>query len=295
MNRSPLVGTLWGSAIRLHGSWALMVVGILGYSLVAYTWESALFFVLLYFATSLCVFAQLLLQKLVAYRFGIGTRDITLGPLWGVSRLMTISERPWQENYIALMVPITHLMLGVLVGGILLLAGFDVRIQPEEQRLHFDPFLVHLFWVNMLLALFNLLPMLPLAGGTIFRAALAMTTGRLRATEVAAILSTVGAIALAMLAVLWLHSPFVVSLAILIYFASQEEVRTTRFFASLTHANDDHYDQPAPIMAPTEQLLPADCQPNEPNFTGFTWNAKLRLWVEWRNGEAIRANALVGE
>jgi hypothetical protein len=28
-------------------------------------------------------------------------------------------------------------------------------------------------------------------------------------------------------------------------------------------------------------------QPAEPNFSGFTWDAGRRAWIEWRNGHPV--------
>jgi hypothetical protein len=44
-----------------------------------------------------------------------------------------------------------------------------------------------------------------------------------------------------------------------------------------------------------DQIVTADCRPAEPHFTGFTWNARARLWIEWRDGEPVSANALIGD
>jgi Zn-dependent protease len=271
-----------------------MVPGVALYTLYTYPWEAALFFSLLLVATGICVLLHELAHLGVARLFSIGTRDMTLYPLWGVAQLMHRSERPWQENYIALAGPSTHILLAGLLALGLKLAGHDLSFHAEDEDFDGSLFVVHLFWVNILLALFNLLPFLPLDGGTIFRASLAMTTGRLRATEVAVLLSTVGTLLFVALAALWLQSPLLASVAVLLYFAAQEEVRTTRFFASLIQDSASN-DTPPPLYSPADQLLHDECQPTEPNFTGFTWNPKLRLWIEWRNGEAQRANALVGE
>jgi len=35
-----------------------------------------------------------------------GTRDVTLYPFWGVARLTRLSDRPWQEIYIAATGPV---------------------------------------------------------------------------------------------------------------------------------------------------------------------------------------------
>ena len=48
-------------------------------------------------------------------------------------------------------------------------------------------------------------------------------------------------------------------------------------------------------MVPMDQIVTPDCRPAEANFTGFTWNARARLWIEWRDGQPVSANALIGD
>jgi hypothetical protein len=69
---------------------------------------------------------------------------------------------------------------------------------------------------------------------------------------------------------------------------------TVRYFASLQLA-EPPLPTGAPILAPIEQLLDDESRPQEPNFTGVIWSSRTRLWVVWRNGQPISANALVGE
>lgn len=294
MTRSPILATLFGVDLRLHGSWALLVPGVIGYTLWAESWQATLFFSVLLVTTALCVVLHEAMQVFVARRFGIGTRDVTLYPLWGVIRFTQRSERPWQENYIALTGPFTFLLLAGIIGATLYLAGLPLALQAEAPPYHVAGLILHLFWVNILLALFHFLPFLPLDAGMLFRAALAMTTTRLRASEVATGLTSVGAAALFAVALFWLHSPLVAFMAVLLFFAAQEDVRTERFFASLAGPDGEPLHAP-PMLTPVEQLINQQCQPQDEAFTGFTWNPHLRLWIEWRNGEPIRANALIGE
>jgi hypothetical protein len=44
-----------------------------------------------------------------------------------------------------------------------------------------------------------------------------------------------------------------------------------------------------------DQVVTPDCRPNEPNFSGFTWSFRARLWIEWRDGQPVSANALIGD
>jgi Zn-dependent protease len=249
---------------------------------------------LLVLATYVCVIAHEGVQLLAARSFGLGTRDVTLYPFWGVARLTRLSDRPWQENYIAATGPVFLALIATMIGGGLTLADQSVRFPDGASDLTVETFWVHLFWANVLIAALHCLPILPLDAGRIFRASLAMSVSRLRATEVSAALSTLGAAILLIAGIIWLRSPLVCLTAVLLYFGAQEDLGTTRFFAAMRHNRGEGAPAPA-VMVPMDQIVTSDCRPAEPNFNGFTWNARARLWIEWRDGQPVSANALIGD
>jgi Zn-dependent protease len=294
MTGTITIGTLHGSDLRVHWSWPVLPVGALGYSLAVSPWRAAVFAVLVLLAAYVCVLAHQGVQVLAARRFGLGTRDATLYPFWGVGRLTRLSDRPWQENYIAATGPVTFALIAAATASGLALTGHAIAYPQGGVSLTPAGFLVHLVYSNVLLAGLHCLPLLPLDGGRILRATLALTTSRLRATEVAAALSTLGAAVLLITAIVWFRSPLLAVTAVLIYLGAHEDLGTTRYFAAIRHAPDEPGDAPAALV-PMDQAVTPDCRPDEPTFTGFTWNARARLWIEWRDGEPVCANALIGD
>jgi Zn-dependent protease len=295
MTKAVTIGTIFGSDLRLHWSWPLLPVGVAVYSAAVVPWREAVFWVMLLLAAYIGVLAHEGVQLLAARSFGLGTRDVTLYPFWGVARLTRLSERPWQENYIAATGPVFLALVATALGCALALAGQTGWKFPDgvgEPTV--DAFLVHLFWATVLLAALHCLPVLPLDGGRVFRASLAMTVSRLRATEVAAALSTLGAAVLLIAAVVWFRSPLLGVTAVLLYLGAQEDLGTTRYFASIRHERGEGGPAPA-VLVPMDQIVTADCRPAEPHFTGFTWNPRARLWIEWRDGQPVSANALIGD
>jgi Zn-dependent protease len=295
MTKVVTIGTLFGSDLRLHWSWPLLPVGSAIYSLAVFPWPVAVFWVMLLLAAYICVLAHEGVQLLAARRFGLGTRDVTLYPFWGVARLTRLSERPWQENYIAATGPVFLALVATALGSVLALADQPAWTFPTGiGEPTTEAFLVHLFWANVLLTALHCLPVLPLDGGRIFRASLALTISRLRATEVAAALSTLGAAVMLIAAIVWFRSPLMGVTAVLLYLGAQEDLGTTRYFAAIRHERGEGGPSPA-VLVPMDQIITADCRPVESNFTGFTWNARARLWIEWRDGQPVSANALIGD
>jgi len=94
MTKAVTIGTIFGSDLRLHWSWPLLPVGVAVYSAAVVPWREAVFWVMLLLAAYIGVLAHEGVQLLAARSFGLGTRDVTLYPFWGVARLTRLSERP---------------------------------------------------------------------------------------------------------------------------------------------------------------------------------------------------------
>ncbi|HKA07222.1 MAG TPA: hypothetical protein VKD71_08180 [Gemmataceae bacterium] len=294
MARPLTIGTIYDSDLRLHWSWPLLPAGVAVYSLAILPWREAVFSVLLLLAVYIVVLGHQGLQLLAARRFGLGTRDVTLYPFWGVARLTHMSDRPWQENYIAATGPVFLALVATTLAGASTAAGQSLAFPETLAEPGTGHFLVSLFWAVVFLLGLHCLPVLPVDVGRIVRASVAMSTSRLRATEIAAGLSTMWAMVMLLVAIFALHSPLLGVTAVLLYLGAQEDLGTTRYFASLRHASGDRPNPPS-VLVPMEQIVIPECRPEEPDFTGFTWNGHARLWVEWQDGQPVSANALIGD
>ncbi len=134
-------------------------------------------------ATSLLFFGSILVHELahsfVALAKGIPVRSITLFVFGGVAQIGREPDRPMTEFQIAIAGPIASALLALGFGAIAHLAG------DQSERL--AALAGWLSSINVMLALFNLVPGFPLDGGRIFRAALWHMTGSLtKATRIAA-------------------------------------------------------------------------------------------------------------
>ena len=110
--------------------------------------------------------------------------SITLFVFGGVSNLEDEPEKPWIEFAMAIVGPLTSLILAGLFWGLAQLVA--------DPTTPIGAMLNYLAMINLILAAFNLLPGFPLDGGRVLRSILWGTTGNLvKATNIAA---TVGRI-----------------------------------------------------------------------------------------------------
>jgi Zn-dependent protease/CBS domain-containing protein len=117
--------------------------------------------------TSLLFFASIITHELahsiLAIRNNIPVKEITLFVFGGVSQITKEATRPRAELLIAIVGPLTSLALaGIFYGLHLLLAG--------TQQILAASLMQWLALINVILAVFNLIPGFPLDGGRIFRA-----------------------------------------------------------------------------------------------------------------------------
>jgi len=144
------------------------------------------------------LFASVLLHELghvfVARSQGSPVRGVTLMLLGGVSHIEKVSREPHAEAKMAVVGPIVSVGIALVAyAGHLLLGG----IAPDLQ---FGLF--YLAQMNLAIAVFNMLPAFPLDGGRVLRSLLEPRYGRLRATQAAANVGRLLAVAMGIFGVL---------------------------------------------------------------------------------------------
>jgi len=187
--------------VRIHWSFALIFVW------VAYTgvsngmsWDLIGWSMGFMVALFVCVVLHEYGHALTARRFGVRTRDIILSPIGGIARLEKLPEKPIQEFYVAIAGPLVNVAIALVLSPYFVLFPmgyiFDLHsdaVLLESPAIYFVPALV---LINVVLAIFNLLPAFPMDGGRILRALLSIKLGRLRATRIASIIGQVLAVGL---------------------------------------------------------------------------------------------------
>src|SRR5256885_475627 len=184
MSWSLKIGSIAGTAVRIHITFILFLAWIFGASYVSdgpnAAWSTLLFMVLLF----LCVLAHEFGHILRARAFGVLTPDVTLLPIGGVARLERIPEKPLEEFLIAIAGPLVNV---AIASGLVVLAGAHLNMSDLATVESTKVSLIdRLAAVNLFLALFNMIPAFPMDGGRVLRALLATKLGFVRATEVAA-------------------------------------------------------------------------------------------------------------
>lgn len=137
-------------------------------------------------------------HSLTARAFGYPTRDITISLLGGCASLIALPRKAYQELLTALAGPLVSFLLAGLV---VLLDVFGVPVENAYLR----GVLQYVFFLNLMLGAFNLLPGFPMDGGRIFRSVMRAFTTKAKATFIA---MWVGRVFAAILALKGLHSIF---------------------------------------------------------------------------------------
>lgn len=137
-------------------------------------------------------------HSLVAKAQGIKVSSITLFLFGGIASIEQESKTPGKAFQVAIAGPAVSLVLAVLLGAI-------TYAVPNPTNV-LNVLAVNLAWTNLILALFNLIPGLPLDGGQVLKAAVWKVTGsRFKGVHWAARTGKI----LGWLAVLWGASSFV--------------------------------------------------------------------------------------
>src|SRR5262245_38775056 len=185
MRWSWKVAQFAGIGIFVHVTFVILLAWVgLSHFLQRHNWQDAisgLAFIVTLFGV---VVLHELGHALTARRFGIRTRDITLLPIGGVGTLERMPEKPWQEILVALAGPAVNFALAA--GFFVLAVILSEAVGPDDAVLVGGRILAKLVWVNLALGVFNLLPTFPMDGGRVLRAALAMVTDDMPATQLAA-------------------------------------------------------------------------------------------------------------
>lgn len=223
MFKSFLVGAPLGIPVRIQGLFVVFFALLGGYFLATegpgrglnsiFFLGAAFFFVLLH------EFGH----ALVAKNLGANVKDITIWPLGGMARLEDVPGSSLSEIVIALAGPVVNL---VLAYQFFCLHKFFLVL--EAGPVHVMGFMA---WINLLLALFNIIPAFPLDGGRILRGCLALSLGFEIATKISVFTGRAFALAICG-AAFYLSMPLLILVSVFVFHAAGQEERDECTFPS---------------------------------------------------------------
>lgn len=182
MHSQIKLGRIFGVEIGVHYSWFIIAL-LITFSLAAHfqatnpewgrntTWTLAIATALLFFAT---ILAHELSHAAVATARGLRVRSITLFALGGLAQIEAEAKDAKTEFWMGIVGPITSALIGFVCLGMAWAFGWAPMEEPKTPLL---AMVVWLGYINISLAIFNMIPGFPLDGGRILRAILWWTTG----------------------------------------------------------------------------------------------------------------------
>jgi Zn-dependent protease len=195
---------LFGIDAYLHWSWFIIAYLFIRYRFGLYA--SPIWSVLEYLALFLIVLIHEFGHQLACRSVGGQTHDIILFPFGGVA-YVTPPQRPGAQLWSIAAGPLVNVVLVPILTITLLLLGGHPSLRFVEPNV-FAAFLNDIWFINLGLLIFNMMPIYPLDGGQILRSLLWFALGRANSLLVATIIGFIGVAGLFLLAgLLFFFSP----------------------------------------------------------------------------------------
>ncbi len=189
MPGSLRIGKIAGIDIYIHVSWIIILVLLtvslaIGWFPQLYPGQSTANYWIVSLIAALLLFVSVLLHELahslVARRRGLPVKNITLFIFGGVSNIEQEPKDPGIEFQVAVVGPITSILIGVVC--------FLLQLPLRGTNSPLEEILYYLAVTNILLGVFNLIPAFPLDGGRVLRSIIWKISGSMRqATRAASI------------------------------------------------------------------------------------------------------------
>lgn len=214
MKGSIRLFSIFGISINIHITFLLLLLLFLSGGIKwLFLMIGVFFFVTLH---ELC-------HSLVAKYFGIQVREITLLPIGGVASMSSMPEKPIQEFLISLVGPLFNLtVVAVLYYPLKNILGHEILFYRPLTTATWPLTFAYLYWINLILAVFNLIPAFPMDGGRVLRAMLAQKIGYRKATKIAANLGHLFALIFVYFGIVGVNI-ILIAIAIFIYVAASNE------------------------------------------------------------------------
>ena len=178
-------GRLFGVDIRIHLTFVFLLAFVWFTQSVTMGTTGAMRGLVLVAIIFGCVVLHELGHAVVARKNGVAVRSIILLPIGGVTLMEDVGQRnsdPARDIRISAAGPIINLLIAAVSGAFILAFLPQVNLWSPP-FVHANNLPRSLFWGNVFLGAFNLLPAYPMDGGRILRALLAERMDYVRATR----------------------------------------------------------------------------------------------------------------
>lgn len=214
MRGSIKLFNIFGISINIHITFLLLLILFLSGGI---RW--------LFLITGVFCFVTLheVCHSMMARYYGIEVREITLLPIGGIASISSMPKKPMQEFFISIAGPVFNLaVIVIFYHPMKVLLGQEVLFHRPLSTVTWPLTLAYLYWVNLMLAAFNLIPAFPMDGGRVLRSLLAGRIGYVKATKFAVGLGHIFAIGFAYFGIINFNI-VLVTIAIFIYMAASNE------------------------------------------------------------------------
>ncbi len=259
--RSLTIGNLFRIPIRIHFTFLLalpFLVWVFANNIQYFTQNTniinenlVLSPYVLGFIMAILLFISVLFHEmahsLVARHRNIEIEDITLMLLGGISHLDDFSEKPSDEAIISLSGPALSLVLGFLLLQFHTILPDSI---PEDLQLIF----LYTGQLNIVLAIFNLLPAFPTDGGRVTRAIIAQKTSQEKATRIATTIGKGFAIIFGLVGII-IGNILLMFVGFYLYISASQEKRFNNIKTTLSDLNvSDLMSKNVTSVAETDSL-----------------------------------------
>jgi Zn-dependent protease len=215
-----------GIQVYLHFSWFLIAAWQLTQR--NYSYSSPAWSVFEYIALFGIVLLHEFGHALACRQSGGEANQIVLWPLGGIA-FVNPPRRPGAVLWSIAAGPLVNVILLPILSLALLTGGAG--------SLNFALFLQHVWWINLGLLIFNMLPIYPLDGGQILRALLWFPLGEIQSLRIASVIGLFGAACLALFAI-WTWSSSSVWLGVLAFFIFSRAIAGWQYSKALVQEEE---------------------------------------------------------
>ncbi len=223
------VARLFGIPLRVHITFLLLLLFVAMGAERAGEAGTALYGVVTILFVFACVVLHELAHSLMARHYGVNVRAIVLLPIGGVSQMEEMPEDPKEEIKVSLAGPLTSLTLALAF--YLFASAAGQHFSGKGFSIFGPQLLAKLFWINLALGIFNILPAFPMDGGRVLRGILATRMSYTKATRLAVEIGQ-GLAVIMFFYGIW-YSWWLALIAIFIYLGAEGEEHATMIRAAL--------------------------------------------------------------